>query len=75
MSAIEETKREISVPKAAVKPAPSPSFVTRTLDLLSSVRFGVTNDGEGAGFTAAFGTLISLLVSSIADMIIENLCA
>jgi len=42
MSAIEETKREISVPNVAVKKASSPSFVTRTLDLLSSVRFGVT---------------------------------
>ncbi len=41
MSAIEETKREISVPKAAAGVAPL-SFVTRTLNLLSSVRFGVT---------------------------------
>lgn len=42
MSAIEETKTEVSVPKA--KPAAtdeSPSVVTRALNLLSSVRFGV----------------------------------
>jgi cytochrome c biogenesis protein len=41
MSAIEESKREISVAKAPVKVASTPSFITRTLDLLSSVRFGV----------------------------------
>lgn len=42
MSAIEETKRDISVPRAAAKPDASPSFVTRALNLLSSVRFGVS---------------------------------
>ncbi len=39
MSAIEESKREISVANASAKD--SPSFITRVLDLLSSVRFGV----------------------------------
>lgn len=42
MSAIEETKREISVPKTSAREAAAPSFITRVLDLLSSVRFGVT---------------------------------
>ena len=41
MSAIEETKREISIPKAKAAPAASPSIITRGLNLLSSVRFGV----------------------------------
>jgi cytochrome c biogenesis protein len=41
MSAIEETKTEVRVPKAPAATAASPSFVTRTLNLLSSVRFGV----------------------------------
>jgi cytochrome c biogenesis protein len=40
MSAIEETKTEVRVPKASATGA-APSFVTRTLNLLSSVRFGV----------------------------------
>jgi cytochrome c biogenesis protein len=43
MSAIEETKTEVRLPKAppAAKAA-GPSFVTRALNLLSSVRFGVS---------------------------------
>ena len=41
MSAIEETKSDIRVKSAAATPA-SPSFVTQFLNLLSSVRFGVT---------------------------------
>jgi len=41
MSAVEETKIEISVPQARAVPA-SPSIVTRFLNLLSSVRFGVS---------------------------------
>ncbi|MCA1593996.1 MAG: cytochrome c biogenesis protein ResB [Acidobacteria bacterium] len=41
MSAIEETKSEIGVQQGSAK-AESPSFITRTLNLLSSVRFGVT---------------------------------
>jgi cytochrome c biogenesis protein len=40
MSAIEETKTEVRLPKATA--AAQPSFVTRALNLLSSVRFGVT---------------------------------
>ena len=40
MSAIEESKTEVRVPKGASAPA-SPSFLTRGLNLLSSVRFGV----------------------------------
>jgi cytochrome c biogenesis protein len=39
MSAIEETKREVGVPKAP--DAALPSLVTRALNLLSSVRFGI----------------------------------
>lgn len=41
MSAIEETKTEIGVQKAAPRAA-GPSALTRVLDFLSSVRFGVT---------------------------------
>ena len=41
MSAIEETKTEIGVPKAAPR-AGSASAITRVLDFLSSVRFGVS---------------------------------
>lgn len=41
MSAVEETKSNIRV-KAAVETTASPSIVTRFLNLLSSVRFGVT---------------------------------
>jgi cytochrome c biogenesis protein len=40
MSAIEESKSEIAVPKAQAASA-GPSFITRGLNLLSSVRFGV----------------------------------
>ncbi|HEX3558143.1 MAG TPA: cytochrome c biogenesis protein ResB [Pyrinomonadaceae bacterium] len=40
MSAIEETKTEVRVPKAQAA-AETPSVVTRALSLLSSVRFGV----------------------------------
>lgn len=40
MSAIEESKSEISVPRPAAAGA-SPSIITRGLNLLSSVRFGV----------------------------------
>jgi cytochrome c biogenesis protein len=44
MSAIEETKTEIGVKSAAAdaRPSASVSIVTKALDLLSSVRFGVT---------------------------------
>ncbi|HST53402.1 MAG TPA: cytochrome c biogenesis protein ResB [Pyrinomonadaceae bacterium] len=41
MSAIEETKPQVAVPKAPTASA-APSVVTRALNLLSSVRFGVT---------------------------------
>ena len=42
MSAIEESKREISVPQPAkAKAADAPSLLTRGLNLISSVRFGV----------------------------------
>src|SRR5437660_1952905 len=41
MSAIEETKTQVAVPKARAAAA-TPSVVTRALNLLSSVRFGVT---------------------------------
>ena len=41
MSAVEETKTQVRVPKAQAAEA-SPSVVTRALNLLSSVRFGVT---------------------------------
>jgi cytochrome c biogenesis protein len=42
MSAIEETKPDLRVAKAPAAVAAGPSFVTRALNLLSSVRFGVT---------------------------------
>jgi cytochrome c biogenesis protein len=44
MSAIEETKTEVRVPKASAAraAASSPSYVTRVLNLLSSVKFGVS---------------------------------
>ncbi len=43
MSAIEETKREIGVAQAPAAAAPrGPSIITRALNLLSSVRLGVT---------------------------------
>jgi cytochrome c biogenesis protein len=42
MSAIEETKTEIRVSKAPASEAAAPSIITRTLNLLSSVRFGVS---------------------------------
>lgn len=42
MSALEETKTEVRIPKAEASRAAGPSFVTRTLNLLSSVRFGVS---------------------------------
>jgi len=41
MSAIEETKPQVAVPKAPAAAA-APSVITRALNLLSSVRFGVT---------------------------------
>src|ERR687884_186986 len=41
MSAIEETKTEVRVPKPPAAAAESVSVVTRALNLLSSVRFGV----------------------------------
>src|SRR3954467_484463 len=41
MSAIEETKTEVRVPKQPAAVADAPSTVTRALNLLSSVRFGV----------------------------------
>jgi cytochrome c biogenesis protein len=42
MSAIEETKSEIGVNRVAGAVRSSPSIITRLLNLLSSVRFGVT---------------------------------
>ncbi|HEV7891848.1 MAG TPA: cytochrome c biogenesis protein ResB [Pyrinomonadaceae bacterium] len=42
MSAIEETKTEVRVAKSPAAANESASFITRTLNLLSSVRFGVT---------------------------------
>ncbi|HEV2802980.1 MAG TPA: cytochrome c biogenesis protein ResB [Pyrinomonadaceae bacterium] len=42
MAAIEETKSEIGVSRVAPAARPAPSFITRLLNLLSSVRFGVT---------------------------------
>ncbi len=56
MSAIEETKSEISVAKERAV-ASGPSFVTRALNLLSSVRLGVS-------------LLIVLVVFSMAGMLI-----
>ncbi|HVF55447.1 MAG TPA: cytochrome c biogenesis protein ResB [Pyrinomonadaceae bacterium] len=56
MSAIEESKSEISVQKAPAKAA-SPSVVTRLLNLLSSVRFGVT-------------LLVLLVIASMIGMVI-----
>ena len=56
MSAIEETKNAISVNRAASAKA-SPSIITRLLNLLSSVRFGVT-------------MLILLAVASMIGMLI-----
>lgn len=42
MSAIEETKTDVRVAQAPAARAAGPSLVTRTLNLLSSVRFGVS---------------------------------
>jgi cytochrome c biogenesis protein len=56
MSAIEESKTEVRVPKGAAEPA-SPSFVTKFLNLLSSVRFGVV-------------LLVLLAAASMAGMLI-----
>jgi cytochrome c biogenesis protein len=42
MSAIEETKTEVRVPKQPTAAAESASLITRALNLLSSVKFGVT---------------------------------
>lgn len=56
MSAIEETKADISVPKVAPKAA-SPSALTRVLDFLSSVRFGVV-------------LLVLLVIASMIGMLI-----
>jgi cytochrome c biogenesis protein len=42
MSAIEETKTEVRVAQAPAAGAAGPSLVTRALNLLSSVRFGVS---------------------------------
>jgi cytochrome c biogenesis protein len=42
MSAAEETKTQVGVKSAATVARPSASVVTKTLNLLSSVRFGVT---------------------------------
>jgi cytochrome c biogenesis protein len=42
MAAIEETKNEIGVNRIAPAVRPTPSIITRLLNLLSSVRFGVT---------------------------------
>src|SRR5919205_2095240 len=56
MSAVEETKTQVRVPKAHAAEA-SPSVVTRALNLLSSVRFGVT-------------LLVMLAVASMIGMLI-----
>src|SRR5256714_522794 len=56
MSAIEETKTQVRVPKAHASDA-SPSVITRALNLLSSVRFGVT-------------LLVMLAVASMIGMLI-----
>src|SRR5215212_2726972 len=42
MSAIEETKTEVRVPKTPSAAVESASLITRALNLLSSVKFGVT---------------------------------
>ena len=56
MSAVEETKTQVRVPKAHAAQA-QPSVVTRALNLLSSVRFGVT-------------LLVMLAVASMIGMLI-----
>ena len=56
MSAVEETKTQVRVPKAQAAQA-QPSVVTRALNLLSSVRFGVT-------------LLVMLAVASMIGMLI-----
>src|SRR5436190_11004302 len=56
MSAVEETKTQVRVPKAHAADA-SPSVITRALNLLSSVRFGVT-------------LLVMLAVASMIGMLI-----
>src|SRR5947209_4959633 len=56
MSAVEETKTQVRVPKAHAADA-SPSAITRGLNLLSSVRFGVT-------------LLVMLAVASMIGMLI-----
>jgi cytochrome c biogenesis protein len=56
MSAVEETKTQVRVPQAKAA-APAPSIVTRALNLLSSVRFGVT-------------LLVMLAVASMIGMLI-----
>src|SRR5437588_3703956 len=56
MSAVEETKTQVGVPKAQAAKA-SPSILTRGLNLLSSVRFGVT-------------LLVMLAVASMIGMLI-----
>src|SRR4051812_7870642 len=42
MSAIEETKTEVRVPKQPTAAVESASLITRALNLLSSVKFGVS---------------------------------
>jgi cytochrome c biogenesis protein len=59
MSALEETKNEIRVNRVAPAKA-SPSFVTRWLNLLSSVRFGVT-------------MLVLLAIASMIGMLVMQL--
>ncbi len=56
MSAIEETKSEIAVQSSPAR-VETPSFVIRTLNLLSSVRFGVTQ-------------LVLLVIASMFGMLI-----
>lgn len=56
MSAIEETKRDVSVPKVSAAAAPV-GIVTKTLNLLSSVRFGVV-------------LLVLLVIASMIGMIV-----
>ncbi len=57
MSAIEETKSDINAQTSPARAAEAPSIITRTLNLLSSVRFGVTQ-------------LVLLVIASMIGMLI-----
>ncbi|HZH30857.1 MAG TPA: cytochrome c biogenesis protein ResB [Pyrinomonadaceae bacterium] len=57
MSAIEETKSEIRVDRIAPAVRSTPSIITRLLNLLSSVRFGVT-----LLILLAFASMIGMLI-------------